>query len=154
MNAYETNLQRLTAIANKKNLVLNPDKARIEKVVGSMTKNFEAVGEYVCPCKQTNHPPVKGKDVLCPCPDMMDEIEEFLLALSARTSLEEALDWDFELVEYLVGAWGNATAYMSGVNDEETHIALMVAQLPADKYEKYQEKLEKWVSDNYNMFVR
>ena len=84
----------------------------------------------------------------------MDEIEEFLLALSARTSLEEALDWDFELVEYLIGAWGNAAAYMPGVNDEETHIALMVAQLPADKYEKYQEKLEKWVSANYNLFER
>ena len=74
MSAYEENLYRLQKIAQENNLVLNPDKARIEKVVGNMTKNYEAVGEYICPCKQTHHPPIKGKDVLCPCPDMLDEI--------------------------------------------------------------------------------
>jgi ferredoxin-thioredoxin reductase catalytic subunit len=74
MSLYDENLKRIQTIAQANNLVLNPDEARIQKVVGNMTKNYEAVGEYICPCKQTHHPPVQGKDVLCPCPDMMDEI--------------------------------------------------------------------------------
>jgi ferredoxin-thioredoxin reductase catalytic subunit len=55
---------------------LNPDPERVKKVVGLMTANFEAVGEYICPCKQQNKPPVKGADTLCPCPEMGMEIEE------------------------------------------------------------------------------
>ena len=35
-----------------------------------------------------------------------DELEPLLLMLNSRTSLEELLDWDYDLVEYLVGAWG------------------------------------------------
>ena len=74
MTAYDENVRRLMRIANEKNLVFNPDPARLQKVIGLMTENFEAVGEYICPCKQTNKPPVRGQDILCPCPDMMDEI--------------------------------------------------------------------------------
>ena len=74
MTTYEKNLIRLKEIAEKRELVLNPDQVRLQKVIGLMTENFEAVGEYVCPCKQTNKPPIKGKDILCPCPNMMDEI--------------------------------------------------------------------------------
>ena len=74
MKEYDENLQRLTAFADEQGLVLNPDKARVEKVVGLMTENFSAVGEYVCPCKQTNKPPVKGTDTLCPCPEIWDEV--------------------------------------------------------------------------------
>lgn len=74
MTLYEENLIRLKRVAQKRGLVFNPDQARVEKVVGLMTENFKMVGEYVCPCKQRNKPPVKGKDILCPCTDMMDEI--------------------------------------------------------------------------------
>ena len=76
MTAYDENVRRLKSIANEKNLVFNPDPARAQKVIGLMTENFETVGEYVCPCKQTHHPPIKGKDVLCPCSDMMNEIAQ------------------------------------------------------------------------------
>jgi len=74
MEEYERNLQRLRTIAQERELVLNPDEARVEKVVGLMTENYTAVGQYVCPCKQEHKPPVKGADTLCPCPEMMDEV--------------------------------------------------------------------------------
>ena len=74
MPEYENNYRRLQAIAGGRKLVLNPDEARVQKVVGLMTENFKAVGEYVCPCKQQHKPPVKGQDILCPCPEMMDEV--------------------------------------------------------------------------------
>lgn len=76
MTEYEKNLQRLQKIAQEQGLALNPDQERVEKVVGLMTANFEAVGEYICPCKQKSKPPVKGADILCPCPEMAEEIEK------------------------------------------------------------------------------
>lgn len=74
MNLYAKNLIRIQKIANDRNLVLNLDQARKQKVISLMTENFKAVGEYICPCKQKNKPPVKGEDILYPCPDMMAEI--------------------------------------------------------------------------------
>ena len=74
MNPYHINKKRLKAIAQERNLVFNPDETRVEKLIGIMTENYKAVGEYICPCKQKNKPPVKGVDTACPCQEMMDEI--------------------------------------------------------------------------------
>lgn len=71
---YEENHRRLVNEATKHGLVLNPDEARVQKVVGLMTQNYEAVGEWICPCKQQYKPPEKGKDKICPCPEWLDEI--------------------------------------------------------------------------------
>ena len=76
MSAYDENLARLEKVAIEKDLVLNPDEARVRKVVGLMTENFFAAGEYICPCKQQHKPPVAGQDKLCPCPEMATEIRE------------------------------------------------------------------------------
>jgi len=76
MGEYKRNLERIQRIAEAKGLVLNSDNGRVEKVVGLMTENFEAVGEFICPCKQKNRPPIKGADILCPCPEMDGEIEK------------------------------------------------------------------------------
>jgi ferredoxin-thioredoxin reductase catalytic subunit len=69
INEYNTNLDRLSTLARKQGLLLNPDAARVNKVVGLMTNNYEAVGEYICPCKQQHKPAEKGKDKTCPCPE-------------------------------------------------------------------------------------
>lgn len=74
MTEYEKNLNRVKEIAEENGWILNPDEERIKKVVGLMTDNFVAVGEYVCPCKQQYKPPVKGKDKLCPCSEVADEV--------------------------------------------------------------------------------
>ncbi len=76
MGEYIKNLQRIKDFAKENSLVLNPDEARVDKVVTLMTENFKAVGEYICPCKQTNKPPFAGVDTLCPCSEIMDEIEK------------------------------------------------------------------------------
>jgi ferredoxin-thioredoxin reductase catalytic subunit len=73
---YQKNLERIEKIANAKDLVLNPDTARIEKVVGLIGKNKETYGEYFCPCKQVNDIPKLGEDVTCPCPALDEEIEK------------------------------------------------------------------------------
>ena len=73
-NAYTTNLGRLDTLAREMELVLNPDVERVKKVVGLMTDNFQAVGEYICPCKQEHKPAQKGMDKTCPCPEWLDEI--------------------------------------------------------------------------------
>ncbi len=76
MSTYDENYARLKKVADENGLVFNPDEARVQKVIGLMSDNYDAVAEYVCPCKQTQKPPVKGKDILCPCPDMLQEIEK------------------------------------------------------------------------------
>gem|GEM_PF-4447081 len=81
-----------------------------------------------------------------------DEFDEYLRVLSLRTSLEEVLDWDVELADYLVGAWSHFSPDM--YQNKEVMISLYAAQLPPDKYEKFSKKLEKWLSDNYNIFTR
>lgn len=73
---YNTNLDRLSTLACEQGLVLNPDVARVNKVIGLMTNNYVAVGEYICPCKQQHKPAEKGKDKTCPCPEWLDEIAE------------------------------------------------------------------------------
>ena len=44
MDTYQTNLTRLQQCATQLGLKLNPDPARVEKVVGLMAKNFDAIG--------------------------------------------------------------------------------------------------------------
>jgi len=74
MDTYQTNLTRLQQCATQRGLKLNPDPARVEKVAGLMAKNFDAIGEWVCPCKQKSRPTAKGADITCPCPTLEAEI--------------------------------------------------------------------------------
>ncbi len=74
-DTYRLNLERLIRIAEENALTLNPDEERVKKVVGLMADNFDAVQEWVCPCKQTVKPAEKGKDKTCPCPEWLDEIK-------------------------------------------------------------------------------
>jgi len=73
--SYDVNLGRLRKIASEHGMALNPDPERLKKVVGLMADNHDAVGEWICPCKQQNKPPVKGADKICPCPEWLDEIK-------------------------------------------------------------------------------
>ena len=81
-----------------------------------------------------------------------DELNEFLNMLSARTSLEEALQWDSELADYLIGAW--ATQPIDVALHKDINVALCVAQLPIEKYDIFSAPLEQWVRENYNILVR
>ncbi len=73
--AYISNLVRLEKNAVKNGYILNPDKERLNKVVGLMTRNFREFGKYYCPCKQ-HHPLDPETDPLCPCEELHEEITE------------------------------------------------------------------------------
>lgn len=73
-DTFEANQQRVQAIAQQHGLVLNPFPMKARMVIELMAKNHDAVGEWICPCKQENRPPVKGMDKTCPRPEWLDEI--------------------------------------------------------------------------------
>ena len=81
-----------------------------------------------------------------------DMLDQFLGLMSLRTSLEELLDWDSDLVDFLIGAW--SAFPITADSDRELMVSLYAAQLPHDKYEKFSKPLEQWVDENYNIFVR
>jgi len=72
---YNAVLQRSSELADKLGWILNPDEERVQKVIGLMTMNHSAAGGYYCPCKQT-HPLDTEKDVICPCPELGQEMEK------------------------------------------------------------------------------
>ena len=72
---YTTALERARSIAAGNGWKLNPDTARMEKVLGLMTMNHTATGRYYCPCKQS-HPLDPGVDTICPCPELEDEMAQ------------------------------------------------------------------------------
>jgi ferredoxin-thioredoxin reductase catalytic subunit len=71
---YRSLMDDVMALARQNGYVLNPDKKRVEKVVGLMTENLVASGKTFCPCKQS-HPLDPAKDVTCPCPEWKADIE-------------------------------------------------------------------------------
>jgi len=79
----------------------------------------------------------------------MSEWDQVYAVLGARTALEEALDWDHELVDYLVGAWAVLDVTNSSY-PKEVVVAMMVGCLPKNK-QKYAEILENWLSLEYNL---
>lgn len=72
---YELLLKRMVGVAGDSGYVLNPDKVRVKKVLGLMTKNLVATGKPYCPCKQSD-PINPKKDVTCPCRDWKEEIKK------------------------------------------------------------------------------
>jgi hypothetical protein len=80
----------------------------------------------------------------------MNEFDAVYSSLSLKTSLEELLDWNEDLVDYLTGAWSTLPACKT----QSVTIALYVGQLPPKEYKEYSEKLEKWLLTNYNKIVR
>jgi ferredoxin-thioredoxin reductase catalytic subunit len=67
------NIERARQVGQKLDCVLNPDIERTLKVSNLLAKNFAEFGKYYCPCKQS-HPLDPGKDVLCPCPTLKEEV--------------------------------------------------------------------------------
>lgn len=93
----------------------------------------------------------KSKNILLVIYDWpMDDFDAIYSSLSLRTSLEELLDWNETLVDYLTGAWSTIPACKA----RSTTVALYVGQLPPKEYKKYSKKLEKWLLINYNSIVR
>ena len=73
-DAYRANLARLRVIGEKRRARFNTNWARVRKVAGLMTEHWLNHGQYFCPCKQQNDPPITGTDVTCPCPTLGREL--------------------------------------------------------------------------------
>ena len=72
---YNKTLDRAIKIAEETGIEINADTERVQKVIGLMTMNYLSEGNYFCPCKQS-HPLDNEKDVLCPCPEIKQEINK------------------------------------------------------------------------------
>jgi len=79
----------------------------------------------------------------------MSEWDQVYAALGTRTGLEEALDWDSELVDYLMGAWAVQRAAAPNLSPDIL-VVMMVGCLPQNK-QKYAQILEKWLKAEYNL---
>jgi ferredoxin-thioredoxin reductase catalytic subunit len=64
----------MAGVARQGGYALNPDKARVAKVLGLMTENLVATGKPYCPCKQSD-PLNPLADATCPCPNWKEEIK-------------------------------------------------------------------------------
>lgn len=69
----KANTERARQVGARMGYVLNPDLERTLKVATLLARNFAEFGKYYCPCKQS-HPLDPAKDVLCPCPNVHDEV--------------------------------------------------------------------------------
>ena len=74
-DTYKENHKRLTRIATGNGYIFNPDKKRVNKVIGLMTRNIKEFGRYYCPCKQ-HHPLDTKVDPLCPCDTIDEEVAQ------------------------------------------------------------------------------
>ncbi len=72
---YNAVLRKAQSLADKFGWVLNPDGERVQKVIGLMTMNHLATGDYYCPCKQS-HPLDTEIDAICPCPELDQKMEK------------------------------------------------------------------------------
>jgi len=88
----------------------------------------------------------------------MHDVEGIYSLLGFRTELEELLDWDEELLNYLIGAW-TTQLKVSNINPlscdyyiRDLVVGLCVGCLPNNK-EYLAEKLEKWMIDRYTLLV-
>ena len=78
--------------------------------------------------------------------------------LGFRTELEELLEWDEDLLNYLIGAWSTQLK-ISSINPlscdpqmRDLVVGLCVGCLPNNR-EYLAEKLEKWMNDRYTLLV-
>jgi hypothetical protein len=79
----------------------------------------------------------------------MSEWEHVYAILGSRTALEESLDWDIDLVDYLMGAWALLDISKLSLPDDVI-IAMMLGCLPKNK-QQYAENLEKWLQTEYTI---
>jgi ferredoxin-thioredoxin reductase catalytic subunit len=60
-------LRVLEAFAEKNDFILNPDKAFLDNVIDSLTKNERMYGLRLCPCRIRDGSRERDLELLCPC---------------------------------------------------------------------------------------
>lgn len=65
------------SIAERKNLVLNRDPDTFEDLVEGLQQNFNRLGYYNCPCRDSENDNKLDSDIICPCRYSEQDIQEF-----------------------------------------------------------------------------
>jgi ferredoxin-thioredoxin reductase catalytic subunit len=65
-------------IASRLNWKLNADADLLESLVEGLTSNFNRLGYYNCPCRDTQEDRTLDRDIICPCLYAREaDVEEF-----------------------------------------------------------------------------
>ena len=63
------------AYADKAEILLNPDKAKVELIMKGLFHNQKEKGELYCPCRLVTGDKKKDSEIICPCVFHRGEIE-------------------------------------------------------------------------------
>ncbi len=63
-------------IAKVKGWKLNPNNNEVQEILNGLNKNKETKGNYYCPCKVVTGDPGVDKDIICPCKNSQNEINQ------------------------------------------------------------------------------
>jgi ferredoxin-thioredoxin reductase catalytic chain len=76
MTAEESMLKCITAIAQKKHLVVNPDETVVATVIRGLVRNKDKYGRAYCPCQLRSGDEEKDRNIECPCTYLLDSISK------------------------------------------------------------------------------
>ncbi|MFH0765062.1 MAG: ferredoxin-thioredoxin reductase catalytic domain-containing protein [Calditrichota bacterium] len=68
-------LDYLKQIADRLDLVLNPNEKALARLVEHLNQIQQRYGQYFCPCKR-HYPLQESVDPICPCPEFQREIAQ------------------------------------------------------------------------------
>ena len=64
-------------IAKRNNWVLNQDNQTLKDLVEGLQTNFNHLGYYNCPCRDSENDRNLDRDIICPCRYAEDDIQEY-----------------------------------------------------------------------------
>ena len=67
----------LKAVEEKQGLILNPDRELVEEIASGLMTNYNEMGYYCCPCRESWHDRKRDRDIFCPCTYCKPDVEEF-----------------------------------------------------------------------------
>ncbi|MHA1973965.1 MAG: ferredoxin-thioredoxin reductase catalytic domain-containing protein [Candidatus Hodarchaeales archaeon] len=64
-------------IAERNDWKLNPNEEMFNDLVEGLMTNFNRLGYYNCPCRDSQEDRKKDRDIICPCKYAKEDIKEF-----------------------------------------------------------------------------
>lgn len=64
-------------VAKAKGWELNPDQNFRSSIQEGLLSNFNRHGRLYCPCRDVEGEPKDNRDILCPCPYAVQDIQEY-----------------------------------------------------------------------------
>jgi len=64
-------------VAAKQGWIVNPDSDFTTSIEEGLTSNWNSMGYYLCPCRDSDGTREADKDLICPCKYSWQDIDEF-----------------------------------------------------------------------------